>query len=106
MDGEADVGDHPLAEPGEPATLDRLGQAWTRDEDVVVPGGNAFTELLPGRSKAPLQSVPLDRATKLARHRETESWFGLYVLRARERVEDEVACGDRAALAVDRVEVA
>ena len=68
--------------------------------------GAAAQQATEGSAKAALQPVPLDGGAELTPHRETEPRAVLRSVLARKRVQDQVASGDGAALAIDRVEVA
>src|SRR3954453_3635130 len=93
-----------LAEPVEAARVHGLGQAGADDEHVVL----VLRQLRQARAKrlaqAALDLVAHDRRPDGLRHREPEP--RLATLLAREPVKDEEARRDRAAVPVDRVEVA
>src|SRR5581483_7694531 len=93
-----------LAEPLEAVRRDRLRQAGTDDQDVVVPGRDAVEPRLPDLPELPLDPVPLDGAPDRPRNREPEPGRG--GLRLREPVEDEKTRRHGAAVAVHGVEVA
>src|SRR6185369_11201718 len=95
-----------LAQPLEPAALDRLSEAGPRDQDVVVAHGEVALDLLERRTQAALDPVSFDRAAKLPRDGEAEPRAETVTFLAREGVEDEIAGGRGAAVPVDGVEVA
>ena len=78
-------------------------QGRPRDEHVVAAGGDPLEPRAPGLAQPPLDAVPVDRAARPLRHGDPQPRLAVVV--AREPVEDEEARRDRAAVAVDRVEV-
>ena len=70
---------------------------------MSCPAGSASAWRDAGLAQQPLQLVALDRAADLAPDREADA--RRLVAAARKRVEHEIAVGDRAALAVDAVEL-
>src|SRR4051794_30098690 len=93
----------PLAEPVEAVRIDRLGQAGTDDQDVVVAGRHAIEAVVPRLAELPLDAVALDGAADRLRHREAKTGRGLLLLW--KPVEDEKARRDRASVTVDGVEI-
>ena len=94
-----------LAQPVEPARLDRLGQARPGDEHVVAARRDALEPRAPRLAQLALEPVARHRGAERLRHREPQPRLAAPVL-AREPVEDEVAAREGAAVAIDGLEIA
>src|SRR5262249_29023062 len=93
-----------LAEPVEPARVDRLGQAGPHDQHVVLVLPQAGQPVAEELAQASLHLVPGHRGTDRLRDGQSDAGTLAPVL-AREPVKDEVARRNRPAVPVDGVEV-
>src|SRR2546423_11721876 len=93
----------PLPEPVEPAGLDGIGKARPGDQHVVTTDGDLRQPGPPRLAKLALDPVPDDGATGSSWDGEADARRAVVV--TRKGVENEKARRDRAALAIDRVEV-